>query len=138
MKKKVCISFDYTEDKHYRYLLQAWDKNSNFDFDMSDKTPDEIDSNSYSRIKAVLTAKITQTDCLLVIVGAKTNTRHPRSTEIGEKNWQIWEIEKAKELGKKIVAVKIKATYDSPAELKNIGATWALSFSQDSIIKALS
>ena len=31
-KKKVFVSFDYTNDKHYKYLLDAWDKNKNMDF----------------------------------------------------------------------------------------------------------
>lgn len=137
MKKRVCISFDYTEDNKYRNLLKAWDAHSNFEFSMSDKTPNEISSNSYNYIKTVLSLRIKEANILLVVVGAETNTRHPNYLGIGEKNWQIWEIEKAKDLGKKIVAVKIKKTYVSPQKLLNSGVSWAMSFTQESILNAL-
>lgn len=137
MKKKVCVSFDYSEDVKYRNLLKAWNDNPSFDFNISDKTPDEINTNDYSRVKAVLTTKIKESDYLLIVVGKKTDTRHYRSAEIGEKNWQIWEIKKAKELGKKLVAVKIDITNISPSELLGSGASWSMSFTKDGIIKAL-
>lgn len=137
MKKKVCVSFDYSEDAKYRNLLKAWNENPNFDFNISDKTPDEINTDDYARVKAVLTSRIKEADCLLVVVGKKTDTRHPRSYEIGEKNWQIWEMKKAKDLGKKLVAVKIDSSYTSPDELQNSGASWAMSFTLEEIIKKL-
>lgn len=135
--KSICISFDYDNDRNYRYLLSAWDKNQQFKFSMNDKTPSEIDSNDYSRIKAVLSTKIKQSDCLFVIVGAKTDSSHPKAKEIGEKNWQVWEINKAKEFGKKIVAVKIEYSNSSPDALKNCGVIWALSFTQENVVAAL-
>lgn len=109
-----------------------------FDFNISDKTPGEIDSFNYSRIKAVLTSRISDADYLLVVVGAKTDTRDSRSSEIGARNWQIWEIEKAKKLGKKVIAVKIKPNYSIPNELYGCGAIWANSFTQQSMLNALS
>ena len=30
-KKKVFVSFDYENDKHYKFLLEAWDANPKFD-----------------------------------------------------------------------------------------------------------
>lgn len=136
-KRKVCISFDYEHDRHYKNLLSAWDSNSNFEFRMSDKTPNEINSNDYSRVKAVLTQKIKNSSYLLVVVGKYANTRHPRFREIGYKNWITWEIEKAKENNLKIVAVKIDRSYNTPDALYGCGASWAMSFNQSSIIKAL-
>ena len=56
-KKKVFISFDYEDDSHYRNLLSAWDKNSNFEFTFSDLTPNEIQTWAVDRIKAVLTTR---------------------------------------------------------------------------------
>ena len=38
-KKKVCVSFDYEHDKHYYYLLAAWNNNPNIDFGINDCTP---------------------------------------------------------------------------------------------------
>lgn len=136
-KKKVCVSFDYENDKHYRYLLSAWDANSDFEFSFNDRTPSEINSNDYSRVKAVITQKIDSANYLLVIVGKHANDIHPRKEEIGDINWLNWEVNKAKKLGKKLVAVKIDRSYDSPTALLSSGASWAMSFTQDSIIKAL-
>ena len=135
-KKKVCVSFDYTNDKNYRYLLSAWDANTNFDFGFNDFTPNEINSENYSRVKAVITQRRKESTYLLVLVGKYANTEHPRKNEIGDKNWINWEINKAKELGKKLVAVKLDWSYESPTALLNSGAKWA-NFSKDSIIKAL-
>lgn len=137
-KKSVFVSFDYDDDKNYRYLLSAWNANPNFDFFMSDLTPSEINSNDVSRIKAVLTTKIRQAIYTLVIVGENANKRHPKSSEIGYKNWINFEIAKSKEEGNKLVGVKIDKSYESPDELLNSGASWALSFTQDAILKALS
>lgn len=136
-KKKVCISFDYENDKHYRSLLVAWDANSNFEFSFNDLTPTEINSNDYSRVKAAITQKISLAKYLLVIVGQHANDEHPRKNEIGDRNWLNWEINKAKQLGKKLVAVKINRSNESPTALIGAGASWAMSFTKDAIIKAL-
>jgi len=136
-KKKVCISFDYENDRNYKNLLAAWDANSNFEFSFNDLTPTEINSNDYSRVKAVITQRISSATYLLVIVGEHANDVHPRRVEIGDRNWLNWEINKAKELGKKVVAVKLNKSYESPTALLNSGASWAMSFTKDSIIKAL-
>lgn len=136
-KKKVCISFDFENDKHYRSLLSAWDANTQFEFVFADKTPSEIQSDDYGRIKAVLTQKIDSATRLLVLVGRFANARDENSNKIGEKNWQIWEIKKAKELNKKLVAIKLEKNYESPSELLNCNTTWALSFNQEAILKAL-
>lgn len=137
MKKQVCVSFDYTNDKQYYYTLKMWDANDNIDFSFGDCTPSEIQSESVSRIKAVLTQKIDAASCLLVIVGKEANKTHPDSEEIGYTNWQNYEIAKAKELKKRLVAVKISKDYESPSELMNSGASWAMSFTEDAIVKAL-
>ena len=136
-KKKVCISFDYEHDRHYKDLLKAWDANSNFDFYFNDVTPTEINSDDYSRVKAVITQRISYATYVLVIVGKHVNETHPRKSEIGYKNWINWEIKKAKDLGKKLVAVKIDKSFESPDELLYSGASWAMSFTKDAIIKAL-
>lgn len=136
-KKKVCISYDHENDKHYRYLLEAWDANDSFEFEFNNKTPAEINSENVSRIKAGLTTKIKEAGYLLVLIGEYATEEHENSDLIGNTNWISWEIAKAKELGKKLVGVKLDNSYDSPSELKNAGAAWAKSFSQDAIIKAL-
>ena len=137
-KKKVFISFDYDDDRNYRNLLSAWNANPSFDFFMSDFTPSEINSCDVSRIKAVLTTKIRQATYTLVIVGKNANKRHPKSHEIGYKNWINFEIAKSKENGNKLVGVKIDQTFENPDELLNSGASWVMNFTMDAILKALS
>ena len=75
-KKKVFVSFDYTNDKHYKFLLDAWDKNKNMDFEFNDCSSDEINSDDISVIKAGLTRRINQTTYTLVIIGKAANKRH--------------------------------------------------------------
>jgi len=136
-KKSVCISFDYDNDRKYKQTLRMWNNNDRFKFNIDDRTPNEINSYNYGAIKRTLSSKINSADYLLVLVGERTNTRHPQANKIGEKNWQIWEIKKALDLGKRIVAVKLNYRNNSPCELKGVGAGWAMSFTQQGIINAL-
>jgi len=136
-KKKVFVSFDYDKDKHYKFLLQAWDANPEFEFSFSDMSSNEIKTDDISRVKAGLTAKINQATYTLVIVGEDANKRHKDYKEIGYKNWQNFEVARSVEHGNKLVGVKISSTYAAPEEMLGQGATWALTFTQDAIIKAL-
>lgn len=137
MTRKIYVSFDYEKDKHYYYMLQAWDKNADFDFTFEDCTPHEIQSNDIGRIKAVLTNKISEASHLLVIVGEDADRLHKDYREIGYRNWQNYEVATAKKLTKKIVAVKIKYDNTPPEELFGAGAAWARSFTEDSIKRAI-
>ena len=137
-KKKVFVSFDYDNDKHYKALLKAWDANPQFDFYFSDLSSTEINSWSVPVVKQVLSKKINEANYTLVIVGDEANKQHKDHKEIGYKNWLNYEIAKSKEHKNKFVAIKISSTNTSPDELLNSGAKWALSFKQDPIVKALS
>ena len=66
-KRKIFISFDCTNDHRYKDLLVAWSKNTSIDFSFDDRTPGEIQSDDITRIKAVLTHKIKEADCTLVL-----------------------------------------------------------------------
>ena len=136
-KKKVFVSFDYTNDKHYKFLLNAWDANKNLDFVFNDCSSDEINTDSVSKVKENLTKRINNTTYTLVIIGKEANKQHEDYKEIGYKNWINFEIARSKANKNKLVAVKIDATYTSPDEILNSGAKWAMSFTQDAIIKAL-
>jgi hypothetical protein len=136
-KKKVFVSFDYTNDKSYKYLLNAWDANKNLDFVFNDCSSDEIRSNSVSVVKAGLTRRINTTTYTLVIIGKEANKQHPDHNEIGYKNWINFEIARSKANRNKLVAVKINSTNESPDEIMGVGAKWAMSFTQEAIIKAL-
>lgn len=136
-KKKVFVSFDYENDRHYKFLLDAWDANKNLNFVFNDCSSDEIHSNSISVVKAGLTRKINNTTYTLVIIGKEANKKHKDSEEIGYKNWLNFEIARSKENGNKLVAVKIDKSYESPDEIMSSDAKWAMSFNQEAIIKSL-
>lgn len=135
--KRIFISFDYDHDRRYRFLLLALAENPRSDIEFDDVTPEEIQSYDISRIKAVLTKKIQEATHTLVIVGEHANSYHPDQEEIGERNWQWWEINKSHEEGKGFIAVKIDSSNESPGPLYEKGATWAYSFTVDSIVNAI-
>jgi len=137
MKPTVFVSFDYTDDKQYKFLLEAWNKNPRFEFVFEDGTPEEIDSANVGRIKAALTLKIKAATHTLVIVGKNANTPHRQRYLIGYKNWINFEIAKSKELGKRIAVVKIDRNYESPDELSGANPSWCYSFTEANIIKVL-
>lgn len=127
-KKKVFVSYDYDNDRNYKNMLLAWDANKKFDFSIYDHSVDvSVNSTNAAAIKRVISARISQSTYFLCIVGKKTH----------KSGWVAWEIDKAVELKKKIVAVKIDSTYTSPAGLLGIGASWAMSFTYDSISSAI-
>lgn len=136
-KKRIFISFDYDNDRNYRYLLKALAANPRSDIEFEDLTPEEIQSYDVGRIKAALTRRIRKSTHTLVIIGAHANSYHPDREEIGERNWQWWEIIKSDEEGKGFIAVKIKSTNSTPDPLYGKGATWAKSFKVESIINAI-
>lgn len=127
-KKKVFISYDYDNDRHYKNLLAAWDKNSEFDFGFRDQSADvSIGSTNAAAIKRAISAKINNAIYFLCIVGKKTYNS----------DWVTWEIDKTVELKKKIVAVKTDQSNTTPSGLYGVGASWAMSFTFDSIKNAI-
>jgi len=136
-KKHVFVSFDYENDKKYKFLLEAWAANPEFDFLFSDYSSGEIDSYDIPTIKAGLTRRINQATYTLVIVGKEANKIHKDHKEIGYRNWLNFEIARSKANKNKLVGVKIAKEYESPEELLGANASWAMSFTQAAIIKAL-
>ncbi len=127
-KKKIFISYDYENDKGYKNLLLAWDANSDFDFSFYDSSVDvSVNSSDTAAIKRVISARINQSTYFLCIIGKKTY----------KSGWVDWEINKAIDLKKKLVAVKIDKAYTSPNAILNVGVIWALSFTFDNIKKAI-
>ncbi len=128
--KKVFVSYDHSEDVHYKRLLQAWDTNTSFDFAFDSRGPDiPIDSEDAGRIKAALTTKMKEANYLLVIVGKKTHTS----------KWVTWEIERAKlsDVKLRLAAVKIDGSYTTPTGLLGVGTSWAYGFTLENIVAAL-
>lgn len=127
-KKAIFISYDYDNDKHYKNLLVAWDKNREFDFSFYDASVDvSVDSNNAAAIKRVISARINGASHFLCVVGKHTH----------KSGWVKWEIEKAVELKRKLVAVKTASGNTSPSAILGVGATWAMSFTFEAIKKAI-
>ena len=129
-KTKVFVSYDHSEDVHYKRLLQAWDANPDFDFEFDSRGPNiPIDSVSAGPIKAVLARMMTTATHLLVLVGEKSSTS----------KWMKWEIERAKlsDTKLKMAAVKLGKDNVTPPGLLNVSTSWATSFTRDRIVDAL-
>lgn len=116
-KKSIFVSFDYENDKHYKYLLEAWDANDDFDFVFSDKTPTEINSENIGPIKAALRKKIREATHTLVIVGKEANKQHADHELIGYRNWINFEIAKSIEDGNRLAIVKLNKDNTLPEEV---------------------
>jgi hypothetical protein len=127
-KKTIFISYDYDYDKHWKNLLVAWDKNGEFDFTFYDASVDvSVNSTDAAAIKRVISARIKGATRFLCIVGKHTH----------KSAWVNWEIEKAVELKRKLIAVKTDAENTSPDAILGVGASWAMSFTFDAIKKAV-
>ncbi|HZK55544.1 MAG TPA: TIR domain-containing protein [Desulfosporosinus sp.] len=127
-KKSVFISYDYDNDKKYKNLLLAWDANSYFDFSFKDTSVDiSIDSTNSDTISRKISDRIGNSTYFLCIIGKKTY----------KNAWVKWEISKAVEFGKKVVAVKIDSANTLPDEILGVEASFARYFSFELIKKAI-
>jgi hypothetical protein len=127
-KKKLFISYYHDADKHYKRLLTAWSANDKFDLEFEDMSTDvSINSGNTDYIKRVIADKIKQCDVFVVLIGKKSHKRE----------WISWEIAKAKEYGKKIVAIKEKRSHISPEDLLSVGAEWVYGFEEKKIRTAI-
>lgn len=128
MARKIFVSFDYENDRNYKNLLAAWDANENFAFEFEDHSvTTAVDSTSAGPIKAVITRKMKESSCCLVIIGRRT----------AKSSWVDWEVANAKALGLGLIAVKIDSAYDTPDPLFGAGASWVYGFDEDPIVKAV-
>lgn len=137
MAKKVFVSFDWDNDRRYKHLMSAWHTNPNFDFIFDDRSSKEINSWDIPTVKAALTKKINTADYTLVIVGKEANHFHADYAKIGSKNWLNFEIKQSKLNRNKLIGVKLNRLNTSPEELLGSNTSWAMSFTQESIIQAL-
>ena len=117
-KKQVFVCFDYDNDRRYKYLLEAWDANPQFDFVFKDETPGEINTNDIGRIKAGLTRKINDATHTLFIVGKHANAPHKDRNVIGFINWINFEAYQSIQSGNYLAVVKLDASCVIPNELK--------------------
>jgi len=137
MLKRIFISFDYENDKHYKFLLTALSAHQGFELIFEDLSSREINSSTISVVRAGLTAKINRAEYTLVIVGIYADDLHKDFALIGYRNWINFEVAQSKKAGNKLIAVKLDRSNVSPDELYNSGASWAMSYTVDAIIKAI-
>jgi hypothetical protein len=127
-KNKVFIGYDYDCDKAAKDRLLGWDVNQEFDFSSYDRSFDvAVDSEQAAVFKQDLAARIGDSSHFLCIVGKETY----------HSAWMAWEIRKAIELKKKLVAAKTDSTNNSPTAMQRVGASWSTMFNFDSIKKAV-
>ena len=127
-KNKVFIGYESESDKASMDRLLGWDVNKEFDFSSVDRACDiPVDSEAAAVCKQDLAARIGNSSHFPCIVGKETY----RSA------WMAWEIRKAVELKKKLVAAKTDSTNNSPAAMQGVGASWSALFNFDSIKKAM-
>jgi hypothetical protein len=127
-KKNIFISFDYNTGLKYKNLLQAWNKNNMFDFNFNNKSVSvPINSTDAGPIKRVISNRINKSTHFLCIVSKDTH----------KSDWVKWEIEKAIELNKKMIVVKINRSNSTPSVLYGVGVSWAMSFTFVAIKNAI-
>ncbi len=136
-ERKVFVSFDYDNDRNYKYLLEAWDANPKFRFVFKDTTPGEINTYNIERIKAGLTAKINDSDYTLVLVGQYANGLHKHHELIGFRNWINFEIHQSIKAGNHIAVVKLDANCVMPEQLQYTRYYWITGFTEQSVIEVL-
>ena len=127
-KTTVFIGYEYDNDKTAKDRLLGWDVNKEFDFSAYDQAFDvAVDSEEAVAIKQDLTARIADCSLFLCVVGQDTYRNA----------WMAWEIRKAVEMKKKLVAAKTDSTNNSPTVIQGVGASWSTTFNFDAIKKAM-
>jgi hypothetical protein len=127
--KQVYLSFDHENDGYYKDVLVTWSKMPGFAQLWVDDQPPTVpvDSPEAEPFKQTLARRIGAASGLLCVVGAESSTN----------GWMEWEIKKADELGKRIIAVRINRDCAVPELLSDLGATCAMSFTYEGIRRAI-
>jgi hypothetical protein len=128
-RKQLYLSFDHENDGYYREVLDTWSKMPGFaSFWVNDQPPAvPVDSEAAEPIKQALARRIGAAGGLLCVVGQNSSTS----------DWMEWEIRKADELGKRLIAVRVNRDCAFPELLSDVGATCAMSFTFEGIRRAI-
>jgi len=127
-KKKVFVSYYCSDDTKYKRVLNMWNKNPRIRFKMDDMSLGKsIRSTNEKYIRRRIRERISQSDCLLVIVSSSTHKRP----------WVSWEIEEAKSQNLPIIAVKEDRKHKSPMQLYNSQVKWIYRFNEQEITQAI-
>lgn len=114
---RAFVGFSSTDILSY-YLMKAWKKNENIDFDFTDcQLSTEINSENEEYIKRKCRERINMAGTFISLIGEDTKSKH---------KYVRWEIEVALEKGCRIIAVNLDGSRQMnpktcPAILKNTG-----------------
>ena len=127
--KQVYLSFDHENDGYYKDVLVTWSKIPGFaQLWVNDQPPTvSVDSPEAEPFREALGKRIGAASGLLCVVGTNCSTN----------DWMAWEIKKADQLGKRIIAVRINRDCAVPELLSDMGATCAMSFTFEGIRRAI-
>jgi len=127
--KQVYLCFDHERDGYYKDVLVTWSKMPGFaHFWINEQPPPAaVDSAEAEPVKQTLGKRIGAASGLLCVLGEGCCTN----------GWMEWEVRKADELGKRIIAVRINRDCAVPELLSDIGATCAMSFTFEGIRRAI-
>jgi hypothetical protein len=127
--KVIFVSYDYANDGYYKDILVTWSKHPDFVQVRFNEQPVTVlvDSQEAEPIKRLISAKIGAATGFLCVVGPKTCAN----------GWAEWELKKAVELGKRIIAVRLTRDCTAPEVLSDVGATCAMSFTFEGIRRAI-
>ncbi|MEC4669360.1 MAG: TIR domain-containing protein [Nitrospirota bacterium] len=127
-RPKVFSSLDYDNDSEYQDVLRAWNANLEFEFTWNETSPRvKLDSDDAAALKRALSRMIGDALYFLCIIGKYTH----RSA------WVQWEIEKAKELNRRLVLVKTGVENTLPSGVIGVATASATGFKKDSILRSL-
>lgn len=129
---RTFVGFSSTDINLY-WLMRAWKKNQNIDFDFVDcQLQDEINSDDEKYIKTVCRQRIMLASRFVMLIGNDTRYKH---------KYVLWEAEVAEEKDCIIIGVNLNGSrkYDSdlcPKVIKDIGAIF-VSYSPQIIAYAI-
>jgi hypothetical protein len=127
--KQVYLSFDHERDGYYKDVLVTWSKMPGFArFWINDQPPTvPVDSPDAEPYKEALAQRIGAASGILCILGEQSSTN----------GWMEWEIKRADQFGKRVIAVRINRDVAVPELLSDMGATCAMSFTFEGIRRAI-
>ena len=110
-KRQVFFSFEYDKDNWRAGQVRNMGKVSN-DSTFSDNDWESVKKDSELAIKRWINSEMAKRSCIVVLIGSTTSTR----------KWVKYEIEKAYELGKRIVGVYVHGLKDKEGKQTTKGA----------------
>jgi len=128
IQKRIFVSYLYGTHNAYKQRLVSWLTRSCYAFSFYDNRVDvSVESDAAATIKDEIATRIGDATHLLCLVGRDTH----------KDGWINWEISKAVQLEKRIIAVRIDRDGAAPPALKAVDAAWASSFDLAAIRQAI-